>query len=404
MKITNQSASTAVAICGALLVAACGASGDKPDPYNGFVDGSAFDSKLQPTARNSKGPCTTNPCYPTQQGWAHGKKFSFYNLGTVKVSTLPRNAFQQLQITKAIVTANAYDFAGPCTPSSVVYNPLTDAYPSTLQYPVLDSLPLATSSAGVIVLPIVNTFGVSDNSGTGCQYIKTASSISLGLTPGSHGASAGPHIAYRLWAAIDTTTSATSATTAINGASCAIPNGSAVPCPVQELQQPTGTLGTQCGTALTSCQTACSSSSDPTCTEQCQQAYIACMTLMGTGWYKGLQFNYLDGGDIPIDPVQPDSLAYMDGVLVDPIPDPSLSSGPFSNTTDANVVILPFLPGEAGYSPIVRLHDFALPPGGTFGQFTDECPTGQGCTATQVDMTQVQYPANQLIFIVASAP
>lgn len=70
-------------------------------------------------------------------------------------------------------------------------------------------------------------------------------------------------------------------------------------------------------------------------------------------WYRGLQTAYLDGGQVPLDSTGQNFL-YMDGVLTNP------GNGYFAKPTDQNVVILPFKPGDPGYSPIVKLHDYDL--------------------------------------------
>lgn len=116
------------------------------------------------------------------------------------------------------------------------------------------------------------------------------------------------------------------------------------------------------------------------------------------GWYRGLQLSYLEGGPVPVD--DKGNLQAMDGVILDPS-----SAGFFSKPTDPRVVILPFVPGEAGYSPIVRLHDFVLPAGKAFGSITGLCSgdISDGCTATDLDPALAKSAFNT-IFIVASAP
>jgi len=112
-------------------------------------------------------------------------------------------------------------------------------------------------------------------------------------------------------------------------------------------------------------------------------------------WYRGLQLQYLDGGSIPVDATGQNVL-YMDGVLTNP------GNGYFAKPTDQNVVILPFKPGDPGYSPIVRLHDFDLAMAGkTVGDLTGICRMPPCTDPTQVDISRIPAAFNT-IFIVWS--
>jgi hypothetical protein len=113
------------------------------------------------------------------------------------------------------------------------------------------------------------------------------------------------------------------------------------------------------------------------------------------GWYRGLMLGYLDGGQVPVD--AQGQLVAMDGVLLSP-------AGATSRPSDPKAVLLPFLPGEAGYSPIVRLRPFTLPAGKSLGAFTGLCRAGAECAASELDESQVTSPASLTLFIVASAP
>jgi hypothetical protein len=97
------------------------------------------------------------------------------------------------------------------------------------------------------------------------------------------------------------------------------------------------------------------------------------------GWYADLQLVSVNDGFVPQD--GNGNLLYMDGVLIDP------PTG-FSQVTAAQAVILPFIPGQAGYSPIVRLWDYNLGPSETFGTYTDIChnTTPGGCTSNQINI------------------
>lgn len=96
------------------------------------------------------------------------------------------------------------------------------------------------------------------------------------------------------------------------------------------------------------------------------------------GWFKDLQFAFFNGGPVPTDSSGA-NLVTMDGVIVDPT-----SATSFSKSTDKQAVILQFAPGEGGFSPIVRLHDFHLPAGKTFGDFTGICTSTSLCGSRDV--------------------
>ncbi len=85
------------------------------------------------------------------------------------------------------------------------------------------------------------------------------------------------------------------------------------------------------------------------------------------GWYRGLQLAYLDGGEIPVD--DQGNLKVMDGVLVSP------PTG--APTSETPVYLFSALPGDEGWSPVVRLRTFtattAKPASSYTGLCTDVC-------------------------------
>ncbi|HVE87113.1 MAG TPA: hypothetical protein VND93_29865 [Myxococcales bacterium] len=122
------------------------------------------------------------------------------------------------------------------------------------------------------------------------------------------------------------------------------------------------------------------------------------------GWFKGLILAYLDGGRIPTNAAG--AVLSMEGVVVDP-------AGTGSSTLTANkVIILPFGPDEALYSPIVRLRHFRAATGTQPGAYTALCTraTSTGglppCTGApnEVDMSSasVLAPAETLIAVTSS--
>ena len=109
-------------------------------------------------------------------------------------------------------------------------------------------------------------------------------------------------------------------------------------------------------------------------------------------WFNGLQGAYVSGGAVPVD--ASGNLLAMDGVIVDQ------GSG-FASPTADNVVLLPFQPGDAGYSPIIRLHDFHSSKSAGF--YKGACPIGAAtCPANFVKLSEATSSAFNTIFIAAS--
>lgn len=113
---------------------------------------------------------------------------------------------------------------------------------------------------------------------------------------------------------------------------------------------------------------------------------------VGTGWYEGLQLKYLDGGRIPVD--GDGNVVAMDGVIV--------NGASFASVTDSQVVLLPAQPGQDAYSPVVRLRQFTLPPGGKAGDVVGICAAGaSSCPANYVRIESTTASFNT-IFIVST--
>ena len=111
------------------------------------------------------------------------------------------------------------------------------------------------------------------------------------------------------------------------------------------------------------------------------------------GWYKDLLLTYLDGGPVPLNDKR--ELLAMDGVILDPAGVTTFSKG-----TDSKVVLLPFKPGEAGYSPIVKLHSWRLPAGKVPGDYTGTC-RAPDCGPKDVDLANAAVNAFTTLFVVA---
>jgi hypothetical protein len=110
-----------------------------------------------------------------------------------------------------------------------------------------------------------------------------------------------------------------------------------------------------------------------------------------SAWFKGLLGFYVDGGPVPVDSTG--NVIAMDGIIV--------NGSSFANAFDANAVILPALPGEDAYSPVVRLRQFSAESGKKAGDYVGICATGAtGCPGNYVKMESTTDSFNT-IFIAA---
>jgi hypothetical protein len=300
------------------LVVSCDTA-DLADPYKGFIDASGLDAKFLP------GKCGTAPCYPSQQGFAHGAPFFFYNVGTVTTSAVP--------VLKVSAAPTAYQWAQGHCRTVDGYDPMQDRYASANQFPLFGSLPLAPKSASVFVSPFVNVVPIASNEPFTCNDLKDAQWVGAdGGTPGKFSPVADTTSEVRLWAVID----------------------------------PTAPLAP--------------SSPDFTVTT-------------AFGWYKDLLLTYLDGGPVPVN--DKGELVAMDGVILDPA-----GATTFAKGTDPKVVLVPFVRGEAGYSPIVKLHSWRLPAGKVPGDYTGLC-RAPNCGPKDVDLAAAAATSFTTLFVVA---
>jgi hypothetical protein len=290
-----------------------------PDAFKGYIDGTVLDAKFLPAR------CASGSCYPSQAGYVHGAPISFYNVGSLTTSTLP--PLKAANAPKVYTVTN-----DQCSPVEAG-DPLTEIYPSSAQFPLFTTLPLASRVTGVTVLPFVTVLGTGRTTSFTCNAVKTAASVGTDQAPGKFGlqASSDPG-QVRLWAVVDPTAPLAPAT--------------------------------------------------------------ADFTLTTSyGWYNNLLLTYLDGGPVPTSATG--ELQAMDGVILDPA-----GVTTFAKATDPKVVLLPFKPGEAGYSPIVKLHSWRLPAGKVPGDFTGICTVATSCGPKDVNLTQAAASPFNTILIV----
>lgn len=288
------------------------------DPYYGFIDPSPLPGGFAPRTGSA---CARGKCYPAQQGYAHGRQVSFYNLFTYTVPTVPAATTGNSSpfSVSTLAETKTFDFQSSCEPGAP-FDPLNDAFHRDAQYPIFAALP-STSNA----YPFVARSEVTGLSGNHCNDLKTQAS----LAAGKFGAQIAPSPTdHRMWTVVDPT------------ATFAALNGHAV-----------------------------------------QVRY---------GWFGGLQLAFLDGGVVPED--GDGNLVAMPGVLVSQAPG-------MTRTTDAKVIILSSLPGEAGYSPIVALHNFSLPMGKSLGDYTGICTGDPSTCAPNEVPINPQAPATTALFI-----
>jgi hypothetical protein len=307
-----------------LALGACGeASKNAPDPYYGTVDTTAFDTRFVPST--NKTSCPNGACYPYQLGYEGGNQIHFFNFGATPTKNFPVDQAGATQIPVAVANS-AYQFA-ECTPRP--YDTFADSFDPSVQFPIFAKLPLATTNTKAFLLPLAAVYAVDGVTGENCNDLKNASSIGPQIGPaGKFGAQASNVVQYHFWAPIDMT-----AQLPATSQLCHTPG---------QVMYPPNT---------------------PVCPG---------------GWYKGLQFEFLDGGQVPVDSSGM-NLAYMDGAILD------AGAGSFTAVTAQNAVVLPHKPGDPGYSPIMRLFDYVLPAGYALGDGTlwAICTSQASCTAPE---------------------
>ncbi|NTX50224.1 hypothetical protein [Myxococcus sp. CA039A] len=107
------------------------------------------------------------------------------------------------------------------------------------------------------------------------------------------------------------------------------------------------------------------------------------------GWYRGLQLAYLDGGPVQVD--ETGNVRVMDGVLVSP------PTG--APTTETPVYLFSALPGEEGWSPVVRLRTFTATAAKPASSYTGLCV--DTCAETELNLSTVTRYAG-VLFVVGS--
>jgi hypothetical protein len=348
------------------------------DVYNGVIDNQigaplaagvqtvqqgALATAIQPVVITATGSardkCNTNAsCYFKTQGFAAGQPFHFFIAGNVADTTpeppfIPTCAIPGYDCVYSPEIAthqgdggggwSANVFPHSCNPAP--FDPVNDAFRRDQQFPLVSALPLNNSSLSGARPPVgvVAVHSVTGIAGETCNDLKYYEHVGTPGHPGNFGSVQTEAVSsYQVWMVFD---------------------------PLLPV------YSQNAGAQLTP----------------------------DTFWFRGLQANYLSGGNIPVD--AKGNLVAIDGVILDPA-----GSNLFEVPTTEKAVLLPVQPGTPGFSPIVRLHDFRLPSGNncrnaacTLGFYQGVCPIGTvGCPDNFVDLSKTNTTAFNTMFIVAS--
>jgi len=168
---------------------ACGSPVQSPenysgDAYAGVIDGSVLAAAFQPNVFSRSTCLGASNCYMPQTGLVAGKSITFFNALAVQTANLPTSG-GQVVLGPGLANHNSDGTGGfhgdtfrnaTCTPGP--YNPVFDAFPTEVQAPVIDALPVATTStrATAITYPLVAVYDVTGTSGQ-CNDIKRHDSV-----------------------------------------------------------------------------------------------------------------------------------------------------------------------------------------------------------------------------------
>ena len=322
----------------AMSAVSCGAPMQTGDTYQGVIDGTGLDSKFQTPSTCGSGGKDKCPYQPVK-AYA-GTEFSFYNFGLLSATdkSLLKDNAQRLVLPTSTVKGTTYDFPEACV-TGKEYDYRTDAYREDVQYPVFDTIPLAnTSTTAPSVLPLVKRKSWTGVGKYTCNAIKNT----LSLTGGDFGGAAGEGETLALRSVIDMSVTFKSLSDTSTFAPLA-------------------------------------------------------------GWYSGLQFVYLDGGEVPVEEVQIGTgdtaktvraVKMMDGVWLKP-------SSSSARPTDATAkLVFQARPGDANWSPVVRLREYTAPSSTTV--YKSLCYQAPDCPVDSIDMFKATT-AGGVLFLV-SAP
>jgi len=158
----------------ALSVVSCGDSEQVGDPFQGYIDTSVLDTKFQPA-----GSCGSAKCYLPQTVTVNSDPVLVYNLGLVANPNTDKTK-PPAAILADNLAASVYEFPEGCE-AGKAYDPRTDAFDETKQYPVFTKLPTAnTSSSAPPVLPLVKVVQWTGSGAYTCNALKSAVTLDKG--------------------------------------------------------------------------------------------------------------------------------------------------------------------------------------------------------------------------------
>jgi hypothetical protein len=152
----------------ALSAVACGESEPSGDPFQGYIDTSALDTRFQPVR------CSNATC--NQTAAVNGDTVALINLGlvanpdTTKVKPPPAVLAESL-------AGSVYDFPDGCI-SSGSYDPRVSAFEETRQYPVFTRLPVTNAASAT--LPLVKVVPWKGSNKYFCNAVKDATTMDKG--------------------------------------------------------------------------------------------------------------------------------------------------------------------------------------------------------------------------------
>lgn len=158
----------------ALSVVSCGDSEQTEDKFQGYIDTSVLDSKFQPA-----GSCGSARCYLPQTVTVNNDPVLVYNLGLVANPNTDKTKPPAFIITESLATS-VYEFPENCKVGEA-YDPRTDAFDATTQYPVFTRIPVAnTSSTAPAVVPLMKVVQWTGSGAYDCNALKSAVTIDKG--------------------------------------------------------------------------------------------------------------------------------------------------------------------------------------------------------------------------------
>ncbi len=156
-------------------VSCAGSTEPQGDAYQGYVDGTGFDSKFLPVACASSG---SDRCYRSMKGNVNGVAMDFYNLGVVATSALPKDSGNRPYLPTSLVKQEVHGFLSTETCEKVKdFDERTDAYPQDVQWAVFEHLPFTATTP---VLPVLKASVWEGVSGWPCNAFKNAASLKDG--------------------------------------------------------------------------------------------------------------------------------------------------------------------------------------------------------------------------------